>query len=159
MGQKITDYSSVSSANPDKLSLVDISELLPNTTFSSRKMSLQQLINYINPIPYPSMTVMLSGFGVQTFSYSILKNTIGNIQALTGSVFVTQGGFQIYTISHPNFTTANCIITHSGTSNLEKSYSNIYNTTDGQLSIRNFADGVDAITAMKQVIITFYKTN
>jgi hypothetical protein len=159
MGDKITDYSSISTTNPNKLSLIDVSELLPTNVFDTRSMSLQALANYINPIPYPSMTIVLSGFGVQTFSFSVVKNTIGNTQNLTGSVFVTQGGFQIYTISHPNFTTTNCIITHSGTSNLDKSYSNIYNTTNGQLNIRNFVDGVDSITAMSQVVITFYKTN
>lgn len=159
MGEKITDYSSISTTNPNKLSLIDVSELLPTNVFDTRSMSLQALANYINPIPYPSMTIVLSGFGVQTFSFSVVKNTIGNTQNLTGSVFVTQAGFQIYTISHPNFTTTNCIITHSGTSNLDNSYSNIYNTTNGQLNIRNFANGVDAISAMNQVVITFYKTN
>lgn len=159
MSKKITDYTTVSTLNPNKLSLVDISELLANNTFDSRKITLEALSNYFNPIPYPSMTIVLSGFGVQTFSFSIIKNTIGNTQNLTGSVFVTQAGFQVYTISHPNFTTTNCIITHSGTSNLDNSYSNIYNTTNGQLNIRNFANGVDALNAMSQVVITFYKTN
>ena len=159
MGQKITDYSSVSSANPDKLSLLDISELLPNNTFSTRKMSLQQLINYVNPIPYPSMTIVLSNFASVSFDFVVIKNNIGNYTTPTGLVTVTQAGFQIYTINHPNFTTANCIITHSGTQNLANSYSNVFNTTDGQITIRNFTNGVDTLNAMKQVVITFYKTN
>ena len=54
MGEKITDYSSISTTNPNKLSLIDVSELLGNSTYDTRSMSLEKLANYINPIPYPS---------------------------------------------------------------------------------------------------------
>lgn len=159
MSKRITDYTNVSTANPNKLSLVDISELLANNTFDSRKITLENLSNYFNPIPYPSMTIVLSGFGVQTFNFSVVKNTIGNNTLPTGLVTVAQAGFQIYTINHVNFTTTNCIITHSGTANLSNSYSNVFNTTNGQLTIRNYTNGVDTLNAMNQVVITYYKTN
>jgi hypothetical protein len=160
MGEKITDYSSISTTNPNKLSLIDVSELLGNSTYDTRSMSLEKLANYINPIPYPSMTIVLSGFVSQNFNILVVKNTIGFTQnPVVGMVTVTQAGFQVYTLSHPNFTTANCIITHSGTANLANSYTNFYNTSDAQISFRNFTDGVDNLNAMSQVVVTFYKTN
>lgn len=157
---KITEYTTVSSNTPSTLSLIDISEKLPNDTFDTRKMSLQQLINYINPIPFPCMTIVLSNFVSQGFTSTVVKNTIGNTStAVTNTVFVTQGGFQIYSISHPNFTIDNCIITHSGIATNSNSYANVFNTTNGKLDIRNYTDNVDSLNAMKQVVITFYKTN
>jgi hypothetical protein len=159
MGEKITDYSSISTTNPNKLSLIDVSELLGNSTYDTRSMSLEKLANYINPIPYPSMTIVLSGFASVYFDIAVVKNTIGNNTLPTGLVTVTQAGFQVYTINHVNFTTTNCIITHSGTANLSNSYSNVFNTTNGQLTIRNYTNGVDTLNAMSQVVITFYKTN
>lgn len=157
MGQKITDYSSVSSANPDKLSLIDISELLPNTTFSSRKMSLQQLINYINPIPYPSITMLITGMSTFNPQLAIIKNTIDTTNP-TMSTF-TNGQLQTHTISHSSFSNnaVNSLIVHSGITLNDDGTAHVYATTNGELSVKTFRNGLQNSDAMKQIVITYYK--
>lgn len=161
MGQKITNYSSVSSNTPNKLSLIDVSELLPTNVFDTRKMTLQQLINYVNPIPYPSMTFVLSNITLNSVTLTLIKNTIGG-STPTVSVFILQSGASsIYTISHSSFTNTSSeyIIVHSGTSNTANGRACVYNNNNGQLDVRFFTDNTESINAMKQVVITYYKLN
>jgi len=160
MGEKITQYTSISTPNPSETSLIDVSEFLPNSTFDTRKMSLGQLIDYVNPIPYPSMTFVLSNITSQNLTLTMIKNTIGG-STPTVSVFVTQGGASIFTISHSSFTNVSSeyIISHSGTAKTNDSYACFYNTTNGQLTFRTFTGGVDSVNAMNQVVITYYKLN
>ena len=160
MGEKITQYTSISTPNPSETSLIDVSEFLPNSTFDTRKMSLGQLIDYVNPIPYPSMTFVLSNITSQNLTLTMIKNTIGG-STPTVSVFVTQGGASIFTISHSSFTNVSSeyIISHSGTAKTNDSYACFYNTTNGQLTFRTFTGGVDNVNAMNQVVITYYKLN
>jgi len=160
MGEKITQYTSISTPNPSETSLIDVSEFLPNSTFDTRKMSLGQLIDYVNPIPYPSMTFVLSNITGINLTLTMIKNTIGGSNP-TVSVFVTQAGASIFTISHSSFTNVSSeyIISHSGTAKTNDSYACFYNTTNGQLTFRTFTGGVDSVNAMNQVVITYYKLN
>ena len=160
MGEKISLYTSISTPNPNEISLIDVSEFLANNTYSTRKMSLGQLIDYINPIPYPSMTFVLSNITSQNLTLTMIKNTIGG-STPTVSVFVTQGGASIFTISHSSFTNVSSeyIISHSGTAKTNDSYACFYNTTNGQLTFRTFTGDVDSVNAMNQVVITYYKLN
>lgn len=160
MGSKITQYTSISTANPSETSLIDVSEFLPNSSYDTRKMSLGQLIDYVNPIPYPSMTFVLSNISGISLTLTMIKNTIGGSNP-TVSVFVTQGGASIFTISHSSFTNVSSeyIISHSGTAKTNDSYACFYNTTNGQLTFRTFTGGVDSVNAMNQVVITYYKLN
>ena len=160
MGEKISLYTSISTPNPNEISLIDVSEFLANNTYSTRKMSLGPLIDYVNPIPFPSMTFVLSNITSQNLTLTMIKNTIGGSNP-TVSVFVTQGGASIFTISHSSFTNVSSeyIISHSGTAKTNDSYACFYNTTNGQLTFRTFTGGVDSVNAMNQVVITYYKLN
>lgn len=155
MGEKITDYSSISTTNPNKLSLIDVSELLPNSSFDTRSMSLEKLTNYINPIPYPCITVVITGFDTITPNLTTLKNTIDT----TNPTLVKDAGGN-YRVLHSSFSTdaTQCVIVHSGIS-----YTGgmvfLYTQTTGEIRFYTMTNGTPSDIAMKQVVITYYKTN
>lgn len=159
MGKKITDYSSISSSNPDKLSLVDVSELLPNATWDTRKMSLQQLISYINPIPYPSITVVITGMSSNNAQMAVIKNTIDTTNP-TLTTFLNND-LQTHVIYHSSFSNnpLNSLVVHSGITLNDDGTAHVYATTNGELSVKTFRNGFQTSNAMKQIVITYYKIN
>jgi len=155
MGEKITDYSSISTTNPNKLSLIDVSELLPNSSFDTRSMSLEKLTNYINPIPFPCITVAISGFNTSTPTITTLKNTID-----ATSPTIIKDGAGNFRVLHSSFSTdpTQCVIVHSGIS-LTGGMVYLYTQTTGQIRFYTMINGTADDIAMKQVVITYYKTN
>lgn len=155
MGSKITQYTSISTANPSETSLIDVSEFLPNSTFDSRKMSLGQLIDYINPIPFPCITVAISGFNTSTPTITTLKNTINTI-----SPTIVKDGAGNFIVLHSSFSTdpTQCVVTHSGIS-LTGGMVYLYTQTTGQIRFYTMINGTADDIAMKQVVIIYYKTN
>lgn len=155
MSKRITDYTNVSTANPNKLSLVDISELLANNTFDSRKITLENLSNYFNPIPYPCITVVINGFDTITPTLTTLKNTIDT----TNPTLVKDAGGN-YRVLHSSFSTdaTQCVIVHSGTS-YTGGMVYLYTQTTGEIRFYTMINGTQSDNAMKQVVITYYKTN
>lgn len=156
MGEKITQYTSISTPNPSETSLIDVSEFLPNSTFDTRKMSLGQLIDYVNPIPYPCITVAINALNTGTATINVLKNTID-----TTNPTLTKIGGGNYKVSHSSFSTNStlCVIQSSGTSYTGGGQFFLYTQTTGEIMFYTMISGVADDTAMKQILITYYKLN